>query len=38
MAREGKLTRQGLPKTPVGAIQAGKLALRHRRMVVMRWV
>ena len=38
MAREGKLTKQGLPRTPAGALQAAKLALRHRKMVVMRWV
>ena len=38
MAREGKLTRSGLPKTPAGALQAAKLAIRHRKMVMMRWV
>jgi quercetin dioxygenase-like cupin family protein len=35
MARNGKLTRQGLPK-PGGLLQALRLALRHRKMVVMR--
>jgi uncharacterized cupin superfamily protein len=35
MARAGKLTRQGLPK-PGGVLQALRLALRHRKMVVMR--
>jgi quercetin dioxygenase-like cupin family protein len=38
MAREGKLTRSGWPKTPAGALQAAKLAIRHRKMVMMRWV
>jgi quercetin dioxygenase-like cupin family protein len=38
MAREGKLTRQGLPKTPGAALQALRLAFRHRKMVMMRWV
>jgi quercetin dioxygenase-like cupin family protein len=35
MARAGKLTRRGLPK-PGGVLQALRLALRHRKMVVMR--
>jgi quercetin dioxygenase-like cupin family protein len=35
MARAGKVTRQGLPK-PGGVLQALRLALRHRKMVVMR--
>jgi quercetin dioxygenase-like cupin family protein len=35
MARAGKLTRHGLPK-PGGVLQALRLALRHRKMVVMR--
>ena len=38
MARAGRLTRRGLPKSPVGALQALRLAVRHRRMVIMRWV
>jgi quercetin dioxygenase-like cupin family protein len=38
MAREGKLTRQGLPKTPGAVVQALRLAVRHRKMVMMRWV
>jgi mannose-6-phosphate isomerase-like protein (cupin superfamily) len=38
MAREGKLTRNGLPKTPAAALQAANLAIRHRKMVLMRWV
>jgi mannose-6-phosphate isomerase-like protein (cupin superfamily) len=38
MAREGKLTRNGLPKTPGGAAQAARLAWRHRKMVLMRWI
>jgi hypothetical protein len=38
MAREGKLTRNGLPKTPAAALQAAKLAIRHRKMVLMRWI
>jgi hypothetical protein len=38
MAREGKLTRQGLPKTPGAVVQALRLAIRHRKMVMMRWV
>jgi quercetin dioxygenase-like cupin family protein len=36
MARDGKLTRHGLPKSPAAALQALRLALRHRKMVVMR--
>jgi quercetin dioxygenase-like cupin family protein len=36
MARDGKLTRQGLPKSPGALVQALRLALRHRKMVVMR--
>jgi quercetin dioxygenase-like cupin family protein len=36
MARAGKLTRQGLPKSPAALVQALRLALRHRKMVVMR--
>jgi quercetin dioxygenase-like cupin family protein len=35
MARAGKLTRYGLPK-PGGVLQALRLALRHRKMVLMR--
>ncbi len=38
MAREGKLTRHGLPKTPGAVLQALRLAFRHRKMVMMRWV
>jgi quercetin dioxygenase-like cupin family protein len=38
MAREGKLTRNGLPKSPSAALQALRLAIRHRKMVMMRWV
>ena len=36
MARAGKLTAQGLPKSPGALVQALRLALRHRKMVVMR--
>lgn len=36
MAREGKLTRHGLPRSPGALVQALRLALRHRKMVVMR--
>jgi quercetin dioxygenase-like cupin family protein len=36
MARDGKLTRQGLPRSPGALVQALRLALRHRKMVVMR--
>jgi quercetin dioxygenase-like cupin family protein len=36
MARAGKLTRHGLPKSPAALVQALRLALRHRKMVVMR--
>jgi quercetin dioxygenase-like cupin family protein len=36
MARQGRLTRQGLPKSPGALVQALRLALRHRKMVVMR--
>jgi quercetin dioxygenase-like cupin family protein len=36
MARDGKLTRHGLPKSPGALVQALRLALRHRKMVVMR--
>jgi len=35
MARAGKLTRYGVPK-PGGVLQALRLAVRHRKMVVMR--
>jgi quercetin dioxygenase-like cupin family protein len=38
MARAGKLTRQGLPKTPGAVVQALRLAIRHRKLVMMRWV
>ncbi len=38
MASEGKLTRHGLPKTPGAVVQALRLAIRHRKMVMMRWV
>jgi hypothetical protein len=38
MARAGRLTRHGLPKSPAGALQALRLAIRHRKMVMMRWV
>jgi quercetin dioxygenase-like cupin family protein len=38
MARDGKLTRHGLPKSPGALVQVLRLALRHRKMVVMRWV
>jgi mannose-6-phosphate isomerase-like protein (cupin superfamily) len=38
MGRAGKLTRSGLPKTPGAAVQAAKLAVRHRKMVMMRWL
>jgi len=36
MARDGKITRHGLPKSPPALLQVLRLALRHRRMVVMR--
>jgi quercetin dioxygenase-like cupin family protein len=36
MARDGKLTRQGLPRSPSALVQALRLALRHRKTVVMR--
>ncbi|MBA3264283.1 MAG: cupin domain-containing protein [Thermoleophilaceae bacterium] len=36
MARAGKMTRHGLPKSPGALVQALGLALRHRKMVVMR--
>jgi quercetin dioxygenase-like cupin family protein len=36
MARAGKLTRQGLPKSPGALVQALRLAVRHRKMVLMR--
>jgi len=36
MSRAGKLTRQGLPKSPSALVQALRLAVRHRKMVVMR--
>jgi quercetin dioxygenase-like cupin family protein len=36
MARAGKITRHGLPKSPSAFVQALRLALRHRKMVVMR--
>ena len=38
MARVGKLTRNGLPKSPSAALQALRLAIRHRKMVMMRWI
>jgi quercetin dioxygenase-like cupin family protein len=38
MARAGQLTRHGLPKSPRAALQALRLAFRHRKMVMMRWV
>ena len=36
MARDGKITRHGLPKSPAALVQVLRMALRHRRMVVMR--
>ena len=36
MARAGKMTKHGLPKSPGALVQALRLALRHRKMVVMR--
>ena len=36
MARAGKITRHGLPKSPAALVQALRLAVRHRKMVVMR--
>ena len=36
MARDGKITRHGLPKSPGALVQVLRMALRHRRMVVMR--
>ena len=38
LGRAGKLTKSGLPKSPGAAIQSLKLAWRHRKMVIMRWV
>jgi quercetin dioxygenase-like cupin family protein len=38
LARDGKLTKSGLPKSPGAALQALKMAVRHRKMVLMRWV
>jgi mannose-6-phosphate isomerase-like protein (cupin superfamily) len=38
MARAGRLTRNGLPRSPRAALQALSLAFRHRKMVIMRWV
>lgn len=38
MARAGKLTRRGFPRSPGALPQVLRLALRHRKMVVMRWV
>jgi len=36
LAREGKITKRGLPKSPAALVQVLRLALRHRKMVVMR--
>ena len=36
MARAGRLTRNGLPRSPRAALQALSLAFRHRRMAWMR--
>jgi quercetin dioxygenase-like cupin family protein len=36
MARDGKITRHGLPKSPAALVQVLRMALRHRKMVVMR--
>jgi quercetin dioxygenase-like cupin family protein len=36
MARAGKITRHGLPKSPSALVQALSMAVRHRKMVVMR--
>jgi quercetin dioxygenase-like cupin family protein len=36
MARAGKITRHGLPKSPAALVQVLSMALRHRKMVVMR--
>ena len=36
MARAGKFTRRGVPKSPRAALEGLRLLLRHRRMVVMR--
>jgi mannose-6-phosphate isomerase-like protein (cupin superfamily) len=38
MARAGRLTRNGLPRSPRAAAQALSLAVRHRKMVIMRWL
>jgi quercetin dioxygenase-like cupin family protein len=38
MGRAGQLTRHGLPKSPAAALKALRLAVRHRKMVMMRWV
>jgi quercetin dioxygenase-like cupin family protein len=36
MARAGKITRHGLPKSPAALVSVLSMALRHRKMVVMR--
>jgi hypothetical protein len=36
MARAGKITRHGVPKSPRALAQALSMAVRHRKMVVMR--
>jgi quercetin dioxygenase-like cupin family protein len=36
MARAGRITRHGLPRSPAALVQVLRLALRHRKMVVMR--
>jgi quercetin dioxygenase-like cupin family protein len=36
LARDGKITRHGLPKSPGALARVLRLALRHRKMVVMR--
>ncbi len=36
LARAGRINRHGLPTSPAGAWQALRLAIRHRKMVVMR--
>jgi quercetin dioxygenase-like cupin family protein len=36
MARAGKITRYGLPKSPAALVEVLSMALRHRKMVVMR--
>ena len=36
LARDGKITKRGLPRSPGALVQVLRLALRHRKMVLMR--